>query len=153
MLSDCFSYWSTTAIGRELVVTNGCFGDVEPKESQSERRAALERPEGLQWVGSGSSRRALELALSSIKLTFTRQGFFGAAADDFRRCPSTGHLGGDVESETLEPLIRNTQASGSRPEFCVQVISVDGLDLAVLRDGKQSPSQQLIKLRLERPLL
>jgi hypothetical protein len=35
----------------------------------------------------------------------------------------------------------------------VQVISVDGLELAVLRDGKQSPSQQLIKLRLERLFL
>jgi len=47
-------------------------------------------------------------------------------------------------------LIRNTQASESRPEFCVQVIGVDGLDLAVCRDGKHSPSKQLIKLRLER---
>jgi hypothetical protein len=37
----------------------------------------LEKPEGLQWVGSGSSRRALELALSSIKLTFTWQGSLG----------------------------------------------------------------------------
>jgi hypothetical protein len=35
-------------------------------------------PFGLQdWVGSGSSRRALELALSSIKLTFTWQGSLG----------------------------------------------------------------------------
>jgi hypothetical protein len=35
----------------------------------------------------------------------------------------------------------------------VQVIGVGGLDLAVLRDGKHSPSKQLIELRLERLFL
>ncbi len=67
----------TTASGRNLVATNGSFEDVEPVRTRSERRAVLERPEGRLWVGSGSSRRALELALSSIKLTFTWQGSLG----------------------------------------------------------------------------
>jgi len=56
---------------------NDCFGDVEPKESQSERKAALERPEVPLWVGSGSSSRAFERSLCGIKLTFTWQGSLG----------------------------------------------------------------------------
>lgn len=39
-----------TGIGRELISTNGCFGDVEPEKSRSERRAALGKPEGPLWV-------------------------------------------------------------------------------------------------------
>ena len=39
-----------TASGRELISTNGCFGDVEPEKSRSERRAALGKPEGPLWV-------------------------------------------------------------------------------------------------------
>jgi hypothetical protein len=66
-----------TAPGRELKSTNGCLEDVETGRRWSQRRAALERTEGPLWVGSGSSRRALELALSSIKLTFTWQGSLG----------------------------------------------------------------------------
>ena len=40
-----------SGVGREPVATNGCFGDVETEKRRSERRAALEKPEGLQWVG------------------------------------------------------------------------------------------------------
>jgi len=47
--------------------------DIEHLLSGSSSRP-IERP---QWVGSGSSSRALELALSSIKLTFTCQSSLG----------------------------------------------------------------------------
>jgi len=40
-----------TASGRELAATNGCFGDVEPIRSRTERWAGSERPEGPLRVG------------------------------------------------------------------------------------------------------
>ena len=36
--------------GRVPVATNGCFVDAEPDGGRSERRTALEKPDGQQWV-------------------------------------------------------------------------------------------------------
>ena len=70
---------------------------------------ALPEDQRLLRVGSGSSSRALERALFRIELTFAWPGSFGALVADFRRSPSTGHLGGGIESETLALSIGNTQ--------------------------------------------
>ena len=47
-LCSCRS--SMAVDGRVPVVTNGCFGDVEPARSGFQRRAALEKPAGRAWV-------------------------------------------------------------------------------------------------------
>ena len=103
------SHSPTSAYGRVRVATNGCFVDAQPVKRRSARSAASGKTDGRLWVGSGCLSRALEGALFRIELMFTWPGSFGAAAADFLRSPSTDHLGGGIESETLALWIWNTK--------------------------------------------
>ncbi len=43
----------TTVCGRLQVATNGCFVDAQPGRGRPQRQAALEKPDGRDWVDSG----------------------------------------------------------------------------------------------------
>jgi hypothetical protein len=44
-----------TACGRAPVLTEGCFGEAKRESGGAERLTALEKPDGLVWVGSATS--------------------------------------------------------------------------------------------------
>ena len=66
-----------SASGRVLVATNGCFGDVEPERSGSERRAASEKLDGQVWVGSRLMReRVVRILLPTSSESLLTEGCF-----------------------------------------------------------------------------
>ena len=71
------------ACGRVPVATNGCFVDAELERGRSERRAALQKPDGRVWVDcrSRSEGKAVIRLFSSTDLPTASAGRFVACAD------------------------------------------------------------------------
>ena len=133
------------ACGRVLVATNGCFGDVEPESSGSERRAASEKPDGQEWVESspphwsgpvadgGTTHSRREVQLSNPLLTL-------AVAPDDK--PDVGFLARTVSTpavgEWLQPLRSGT--SLGRGEGLLRSVRSRSLPVGVLTLTAINPS-------------